>query len=73
MRRMQPARARAFAGWSVSSAGPQLPQRVASHFNTRGLLDGYMAFFTDLALLSGCFFALLLHTRCRSTSATPNL
>jgi uncharacterized membrane protein len=54
-----------FAGWSVSSAWPQLPLRVASHFNARGQPDGYMpreAFFTDLALLGGGFIVLLLLT-----------
>lgn len=54
-----------FAGWSVSSAWPQLPLRVASHFNARGLPDGYMAretFFTDLALLGGGLVVLLLLT-----------
>jgi uncharacterized membrane protein len=54
-----------FAGWSVSSAWPQLPPRVASHFNARGQPDGYMpreAFVTDLALLGGGFIVLLLLT-----------
>jgi uncharacterized membrane protein len=54
-----------FAGWSVSSAWPQLPLRVASHFNARGQPDGFMpreAFFADLALLGGGFIVLLLLT-----------
>lgn len=52
-----------FAGWSVSSAWPQLPLRVASHFNARGQPDGYMpreAFFTEMALLGGGLIVLLL-------------
>ncbi|HTU61018.1 MAG TPA: DUF1648 domain-containing protein, partial [Polyangiales bacterium] len=52
-----------FAGWSVSSAWPQLPPRVASHFNGRGQPDGFMpreAFFTDLALIGGGLIVLLL-------------
>lgn len=51
------------AGWSVNSAWPYLPERVASHFNAHGQPDRYMpreAFFTNMALLGGGAILFLL-------------